>query len=103
MKIPVIYAGLKERKREMKKYMGGGMAVPTMQMAATKKPATMMAKGGSVKQMKTCAGCPNPAACAKAGKCLMAGKTKMAKGGMAKKPAAGVAIMIAMPAKKGKK
>jgi hypothetical protein len=69
MKIPVIYAGLKERKREM----------------------------------KTCAGCPNPAACAKAGKCLMAGKTKMAKGGMAKKPAAGVAVMIAMPVKKGKK
>jgi hypothetical protein len=63
--------------------------------------------------MKTCAGCPNPAACAKAGKCLMkekkmymggmAQKTAMAKGGMAKKPAAGVAIMIAMPAKaKGK-
>jgi hypothetical protein len=52
--------------------------------------------------MKTCAGCPNPAACKKAGKCMMAGKTKMAKGGMAKKPAA-VAIMIAMPAKgKGK-
>jgi hypothetical protein len=53
--------------------------------------------------MKTCAGCPNPAACAKAGKCLMEGKKKMAKGGMAKKAAAGVAIMIAMPAKaKGK-
>lgn len=48
--------------------------------------------------MKTCAGCPNPAACKKAGKCLMA------KGGAVKgkKPAA-VAIMIAMPAKaKGK-
>jgi hypothetical protein len=53
--------------------------------------------------MKTCAGCPNPAACKKAGKCLMAEK-KMAKGGAVKgkKPAA-VAIMIAMPAKgKGK-
>jgi hypothetical protein len=49
--------------------------------------------------MKTCAGCPNPAACKKAGKCLMAEK-KMAKG---KKPGAAVAIMIAMPAKgKGK-
>lgn len=54
--------------------------------------------------MKTCAGCPNPAACAKAGKCLMKEK-KMAKGGAVKgkKPAAGIAIMIAMPAKgKGK-
>lgn len=73
--------------------------------------------------MKTCAGCPNPAACAKAGKCLMAdkkmnyggavkkmnyggavNKPMMAKGGAVKgkKPAA-VAIMIAMPAKgKGK-
>ena len=64
--------------------------------------------------MKACAGCPNPAACAKAGKCLMAGKkmnyggsvnkTMMAKGGAVKgkKPAA-LAIMIAMPAKgKGK-
>ena len=52
--------------------------------------------------MKTCAGCPNPAACAKAGKCLMAGKTKMAKGGSVKKPAV-AAIMIAMPVKKMKK
>lgn len=54
--------------------------------------------------MKACAGCPNPAACAKAGKCMMAGKAKMAKGGAVKgkKPAA-LAIMIAMPAKgKGK-
>lgn len=54
--------------------------------------------------MKTCAGCPNPAACAKAGKCLMAEK-KMAKGGAVKgkKPSAAVAIMIAMPTKpKGK-
>jgi hypothetical protein len=53
--------------------------------------------------MKTCAGCPNPAACKKAGKCLMAEK-KMAKGGaVKKKPGAAVAIMIAMPAKgKGK-
>lgn len=54
--------------------------------------------------MKACAGCPNPAACKKAGKCLMAEK-KMAKGGAVKgkKPAAAVAIMIAMPAKgKGK-
>lgn len=52
--------------------------------------------------MKTCAGCPNPAACAKAGKCMMAEK-KMAKGGAVKKPGAAVAIMIAMPAKgKGK-
>lgn len=65
--------------------------------------------------MKACAGCPNPAACAKAGKCMMAdkkkmnyggsvNKTMMAKGGAVKgkKPAA-VAIMIAMPAKgKGK-
>lgn len=52
--------------------------------------------------MKTCAKCPNPAACMKAGKCMM---TKMAKGGAVKgkKPAAGVAIMIAMPMKgKGK-
>ena len=54
--------------------------------------------------MKACAGCPNPAACAKAGKCLMADKKKMAKGGAVKgkKPAA-IAVMIAMPAKgKGK-
>ena len=67
--VPVIYAGLKQRKREM----------------------------------KTCAGCPNPAACAKAGKCLMAGKPAMAKGGAVKgkKPAV-AAIMIAMPMKKGK-
>lgn len=101
MKIPVIYAGLKERKREMKKYMGGGMAMPAAQMAP-KKPMTMMAKGGSVKQMKTCAGCPDPAACAKAGKCLMAGKAKMAKGGSVKKPAV-AAVMIAMPVKKMKK
>ncbi len=51
--------------------------------------------------MKTCAGCPNPAACMKAGKCLMAGKTNMAKGGAVKgkKPGAAVAIMIAMPMK----
>jgi hypothetical protein len=69
--VPVIYAGLKQRKREM----------------------------------KTCAGCPNPAACAKAGKCLMAGKPAMAKGGAVKgkKPGAALAIMIAMPVKgKGK-
>ena len=64
--------------------------------------------------MKTCAGCPNPAACKKAGKCLMAEKKMnyggavnpmMAKGGAVKgkKPGAAVAIMIAMPAKgKGK-
>jgi len=55
--------------------------------------------------MKACAGCPNPAACAKAGKCMMADKKKMAKGGAVKgkKPGAAVAIMIAMPAKgKGK-
>lgn len=53
--------------------------------------------------MKTCSGCPNPAACKKAGKCMM-GEKKMAKGGAVKgkKPAA-IAIMIAMPAKgKGK-
>ena len=80
----------------MKKYMGGGMAM------AAKKPEAMMAKGGSVKQMKTCAGCPDPAACMKAGKCMMAGKAKMAKGGSVKKPAV-AAIMIAMPVKKMKK
>jgi hypothetical protein len=62
--------------------------------------------------MKACAGCPNPAACAKAGKCMMAGKKMnyggavkpmMAKGGAVKKKPAALAIMIAMPAKgKGK-
>lgn len=52
------------------------------------------------KAFKACEGCPNKAACKKAGKCM--GSKKMAKGG--KVPA--LAIMIGVPApmkKKGKK
>lgn len=39
------------------------------------------------KKFKTCATCPSPAACTRAGKCAKASaKPAMAKGGMAKKP-----------------
>ena len=59
-----------------------------------------MAKGGSVKGFKPCAGCPSPAKCKAAGKCL---KAKMAKGGSAsKKPVLAIMIGVGkpMPAKK---
>lgn len=79
-----------------------GFSVGKVAGARGIKYRTTFAKGGAVSPM--CEGCPNPAACKKAGKCLMAEK-KMAKGGdvKGKKPGAAVAIMIAMPAKgKGK-
>jgi hypothetical protein len=56
---------------------------------------TKMAKGGSVKGFKPCAGCPSPAKCKAAGKCL---KAKMAKGGSAsKKPVLAIMIGVGKP------
>jgi hypothetical protein len=55
---------------------------------------TKMAKGGSVKGFKPCAGCPSPAKCKAAGKCLM---SKMAKGGMSKKPVLAIMIGVGKP------
>jgi hypothetical protein len=44
--------------------------------------------------MKTCANCPTPAKCKKAGKCL---KGNYAKGGMGKLKAPSIMVAIAMP------
>ena len=44
--------------------------------------------------MKTCANCPTPAKCKKAGKCL---KGNYAKGGMGKLKAPSIMIAVAMP------
>lgn len=44
--------------------------------------------------MKTCANCPTPAKCKKAGKCL---KGNYAKGGMSKLKAPSIMVAIAMP------
>ncbi len=44
--------------------------------------------------MKTCANCPTPAKCKKAGKCL---KGNYAKGGMGKLKAPSIVVAIAMP------
>lgn len=44
--------------------------------------------------MKTCANCPTPAKCNKAGKCL---KGKYAKGGMGKVKTPSIMIAVAMP------
>lgn len=50
--------------------------------------------------MKTCASCPTPAKCKKAGKCLMskmAKAAKMAKGGLGKLKSPSIMIAIAIP------
>ncbi len=121
MKIPVIYAGLKERKREMmkksatakkpvKKYAMGGMLgeLPTMTAAQQQANAAEVAKNDALQQQymqqqrqqqQMAASDPKARATVGRGR---APQQMMAKGGAVKKKPAVAAVMIAMPVKKGK-
>jgi hypothetical protein len=84
--------GTKEENKAAQERMDAAKKKKEKEKAEEK---TKMAKGGSVKGFKPCAGCPSPAKCKAAGKCL---KAKMAKGGSAsKKPVLAIMIGVGKP------